>query len=278
MLGKYAATYVHVFELVDRLIDLAEKSPPVPPTSKYGDLTLAILGKEAALDETSAAHIAGSIRGMVAGLTSRMAFPSVVAQSKRLSDAVEKGEGPKAIIGLLAELKSRLLDELNEREFYYVQPERVKFYKEPMLMGKEVNDRFPLAIDDIEEAGKCLALGQGTACVLHTMRIIECGLKALGKALNVPYAPSWEAYLKQISDNIAKKHKNKTAKWKRDQAFYRDVSGDLLTIKQAWRNPTMHVERKYSVEEAEQIFVAAKNFMGRLARHFTDREMAKLLR
>jgi hypothetical protein len=136
----------------------------------------------------------------------------------------------------------------------------------------------PAAIDDIEEAGKCLALGRATACVLHTMRILEVGLKALAKALNIPYAPSWESYLKQISDQIAAKHKNKTTKWKREEKFYRDLSGDLLLVKQAWRNPTMHIDRKYGIDEAEQIFNAAKIFMQRLASHFTEKEMEKLLK
>jgi HEPN domain-containing protein len=147
-----------------------------------------------------------------------------------------------------------------------------------MLMGKEVNDRLPDAIDDIEDAGKCLALGQGTACVLHTMRVLEVGLRTLARALNIPFAPSWESYLRQIGDNIGQKHASKSPKWKKDEKFYRDLSGDLLTIKQAWRNPTMHVDRKYSIEEAEQIFQAAEHFMQRLARHFTEKEIAKMLK
>jgi HEPN domain-containing protein len=147
-----------------------------------------------------------------------------------------------------------------------------------MLFGKEVNDRLSAAIDDIEEAGKCLALGRATACVLHTMRILEVGLKALANALNIPYAPSWESYLKQISDQIAAKHKNKTVKWRREEKFYRDLSGDLLLVKQAWRNPTMHIDRKYGIDEAEQIFNAAKIFMQRLANHFNEKEMVKLLK
>jgi hypothetical protein len=159
-----------------------------------------------------------------------------------------------------------------------VPPDRAKYFAEPMLFGKEVNDRFPAAIDDIEEAGKCLALGRATGCVLHTMRCLEVGLRALGAALDIPYAPSWESYLQQIAQNIAAKHKNKTTKWKRDEKFYRDLSGDLLTIKQAWRNPTMHVDRKYSTDEAEQIFIAAKSLMQRLASHFSEREMKKLLK
>jgi hypothetical protein len=284
MLGKYAIAYVSVVAQIDEVIQLLKtiSMHPIPQTGKSTTpvdiVTLAMLGKEKSLDKEVADAIKIRFEIIIASISTRMSFPSVVAQSKRLTRMIEQHEGPKAIHDVLVELKSRLLDELGERQFLYVSPERVRFYQEPMLMGKEVNDRFPLAIDDIEDAGKCLALGQGTACVLHTMRIMECGLKAAGKALNIPYAPSWEAYLKQISDNIAKKHKNKTAAWKRDEKFYRDLSGDLLTVKQAWRNPTMHVDRKYAVEEAEQIFIAAKSFMARLAEHFSQKEMEKLLK
>jgi hypothetical protein len=211
-------------------------------------------------------------------ILSRMTFPSVNAQANRVLDAVKLGKGPKELAVSVRELKTRLKDELNERDFLYVSPNWTKFYKDPMLFGKDVHERFPLAIDDIEEAGKCLALGRSTACVLHLMRVVEVGLKAVGEALNIPYAPSWESYLKQISDQIVQKHKNKTARWKRDVKFYRDLSGDLLTVKQAWRNPTMHVDRKYSTEEAEQIFAAAKSFMVRLAQHFSQKEIEKFLK
>ena len=97
-----------------------------------------------------------------------------------------------AVATSVRELKTRLKDELSEREFLYVSPTKVSFYKDPMLFGKGVNDSFPHAIDDIEEAGKCLALGQGTACVLHTMRVLETGLKVMASGLNIPYAPSWD--------------------------------------------------------------------------------------
>ena len=183
----------------------------------------------------------------------------------------------KALAVSIRELKIRLKDELNEREFLYISPERVKFYKQPMLFGRGVNDRFPLAIDDIEEAGKCLALGRGTACVLHTMRVLEAGLKVMAKALDIPYAPSWESYLKQIATNIGTERRRKTKKWLRDEKFYRDLSGDLLTVKQVWRNPSMHVDRKYSVEEAEQIFAAANALMNRLASHFATKELEKMI-
>lgn len=204
---------------------------------------------------------------------------SVAAQINRTTAVLEdEGYNPLDLFACLAELKNRLEDEAKEVVFIRLRPEVVRYYEAPKLFGEAVSNRFPQAIDDIEEAGKCLALARGTACVLHTMRILEVGLRALGKALNIPYAPSWESYLRQISDNIGKKHKNKTAKWKKEEKFYRDISGDFLTIKQAWRNPTMHVDRKYSQDEATQIFEAAKLLMQRLAQHFSAKEVEKLLR
>jgi hypothetical protein len=134
-----------------------------------------------------------------------------------------------------------------------------------MLFGQLVNDKFPASIDDIEEAGKCIALGRGTGAVMHLMRVMEVGLKSLGRMLTIPYAPSWESYLKQISDKIGAKRRIKGIKWKRDEPYFRDISGDLLVIKQAWRNPTMHIDRKYAPEEAIEIFRAVKALMQRLA-------------
>lgn len=164
----------------------------------------------------------------------------------------------------LSDLRSRIEDELKTRHFLHVLPERTKYFLGKELFGSEVSMRFPKAIDDIEDAGKCVALGQGTACVMHLMRIMEVGLKSLAAALKIPYAPSWESYLRQIQTKIDAKRKTKGVQWKRDEKFFRDVSGDLLTVKQAWRNPTMHIERRYSADEAEEIFKAVRTLMQRL--------------
>jgi hypothetical protein len=165
----------------------------------------------------------------------------------------------------LDELNRRVIDELKGKFVHYMPANRARYYTGLQMFGPEVPERFSTAIDDIEGAGKCLACGQGTACVLHLMRVMEVGLKALAKPLGIPYAPSWEAYLKHIQTRIDTKYKSKSVKWKRDEPFFRDVSGDLISVKQAWRNPTMHVVRKYSPDEAEEIFRAVRSFMKRLA-------------
>jgi hypothetical protein len=279
MLGKYAAAYLVVVEAIDGLISNLERLPKGPPNDGSNDaLILAVLGKERPLDDWLIKNVQSVVETSVDTMVARVEMPSVSAQARRIKYTLTGKPGPTEIISLLKELRTRIFDELNERQFLYVPPDRAKFFTEPMQFGERVNDRFKDAIDDIEEAGKCLALGRATGCVLHTMRVLEVGLKALARALDIPYAPSWESYLKQISTKIGEDHKKKSLKWKREEKFYRDLSGDLLTVKQAWRNPTMHVDRKYSVDEAEQIFNAAKHFMQRLADHFTEKQMKKLLK
>ncbi|MGA7789948.1 MAG: hypothetical protein WCA56_17500, partial [Xanthobacteraceae bacterium] len=87
--------------------------------------------------------------------------------------------------------------------------------------------------------------------------------------LDIPYAPSWESYLKQINDKIGQKHKEKSHEWKANEPLFRDLAGDLQTIKIAWRNPTMHIVRQYNPDEAEEIFRAVRGFMTRLSGHLS---------
>ena len=92
----------------------------------------------------------------------------------------------------------------------------------------------------------------------------------MSSALGIPYAPSWESHLKQIEASITAKHKTKGIKWKRDEAYFRDISGDLMAVKIAWRNPTMHIFRHYDQDEAEDVFRAVRTFMNRLAQRFSE--------
>jgi hypothetical protein len=197
-------------------------------------------------------------------------FPLLNAQVERYATICESEVTFSDIQYHSRALDERFEDELKDHWFYWVPKYLVKYYQDMMPFGLDVNDRFPSAIDDIEGAAKCLALGQGTAVVLHLMRVMEVGLRALSLALGIPYAPSWESHLKQIQTKVAEKHKTKGVRWKRDEKLFIEISGDLLSVKQAWRNPTMHVERKYGSDEAEEIFRAVRTFMVLMSTRFSE--------
>jgi hypothetical protein len=90
-------------------------------------------------------------------------------------------------------------------------------------------------------------LSRGTACVMHLMRTMEVGLKALGKAIGVGLQNDWGAYIREIEKELAARVKA-AGKRTPDVAFYSEIVAKFDHVKTAWRNPTMHVEKLYSPE------------------------------
>jgi hypothetical protein len=188
-----------------------------------------------------------------------------IAQIETVRRIVRDGGKREVLIRAINELRSRIIAHLGSRYFLLVRPSAQRYYTDSSLFGEAVAAKFPSAISDIDNAGKCLALDQGTACVFHLMRVMEVGLRALGRALGIPYAPSWESYLTQINRQIGRDWREKEPEWKVDEAFYSAVAGDLLVVKTAWRNPTMHVRITYDGPKALEIFNAVRTFMQHLA-------------
>jgi hypothetical protein len=165
---------------------------------------------------------------------------------------------------LKRELEVAVLLSLDPREVSYFEP------KSP-LFGKEFADKFPTeAAYEIDEAGKCLALGRSTACVFHLMRAMEIGVRTTARCLGVPdpvkpAERNWGVVLKAIQDAIRTKWPNAAGRAHGDGALFEELYASLDAVRNPWRNATMHVEKKYTDEEAEHIFVAVRGFMKKLA-------------
>lgn len=166
---------------------------------------------------------------------------------------------------LIDDAIARLHDEFSLRQVYMLDPSVAQWYSATSPFGDTVTTAFPSAADDIVEAGKCFALNRNTACVFHCMRATEVALKALASALEIPYAPSWDSYLVQIQKLIGRDWKDKEPEWKKKEAFYSGAAGDIVAVKHAWRNPTMHVRITHDAESAKAIFDATGGLMRHLA-------------
>ena len=168
--------------------------------------------------------------------------------------------------------------ELKGKFFLYITPERANFWpkmEEPYLFGKEVADKFPSATYDIGFSGVAMATTLSTASVFHLMRFMEIGLAALGKVFSVSLAhTNWEPALDEIESKIGKMRSDPTWKalpdYKEQQEYYSQAASHFRTVKNAWRNYTMHVRAKYTEDEAEQIFNSVKGFMQKLAERLSE--------
>jgi hypothetical protein len=161
------------------------------------------------------------------------------------------------------------LRDLLEQEYYFhLDPHDVPLYRDKGFFSAAAISKFPLAIEDIEEAGKCLALQQSTACVFHLMRVMELGVQGLAKRLRVTTID-----LKVASWNDIANHTNaainklpaKRAKEKSRKANLGTASANLNAVRIAWRNEVMHPKQTYTRTEAHDVFNAVRAFMNHLA-------------
>src|SRR5437016_1210434 len=104
---------------------------------------------------------------------------------------------------------------------------------------------------------------RATACVMHLGRVNESGLRALAASPGVPPQNDWGRSLTEIDSELQKRYKSAGAR-SRDEMFYAEVK-TFDAVRRAYRNPSMHVEKSYSPERAEEILSAIRHFIKHLA-------------
>ena len=177
----------------------------------------------------------------------------------------------KKVSELLQELSGRIYDEMESRLFLSIEPDKQTLFFGSALFDAKVNIAFPTAVIDIQEAGKCLALDRSTACVFHLMRVMEVGLRALEKSLNLSPSvnPNWQNILDKCTREQAKPLNQRAPEWQKNATFLAEATASLQSVKEAWRNPTMHIEKVYTEEQAGEIWNAVKGFMRHLSTKLT---------
>ncbi len=160
----------------------------------------------------------------------------------------------------------RIVDELNSHLFLQVSSTRAEYYKDKPQFGPEVADKFPKAITDVQEAGKCFATERYTACVFHLMRVMEIAVQSLGNKLGISQVNEkrWHNILGEV-DKAIKALPIGDSQQKATRNRFAEASAHLRMVKDAWRNDVMHPKETYTEEEAERVFRNVKDFMVHLA-------------
>jgi hypothetical protein len=173
--------------------------------------------------------------------------------------------------------------EMFKHQFVQIEESGVQHLSLSQKFGKVVIDAFPSAATDITDAGNCLALEFGTATVFHSMRVVECGIRAFavhlglgkiavnrknGKTIPIAYA-QWEQILNQLPDKIEAKILRIARGPKRQNAqqFYYSTLQELGGFKEAWRNHVMHARVAYTPIDAQAVLSHVERFMKSLAEH-----------
>lgn len=131
---------------------------------------------------------------------------------------------------------------------------------------------FPNASFEIEEASKCIALSRSTAAVFHSMRALECGIKAMcvfigAPDVTKPSEKNWGHILKGIKEKIDEKWPKNTRLKDPMGAKMESLYATLDAVRNPWRNSAMHVETIYVPHEALHILRCSSMFLLELAKH-----------
>jgi hypothetical protein len=212
-----------------------------------------------------------------------LSLPTSAEKAKNVNTALQDGIRSQKLGEECDRLSEVIALEMQSHLFMYIEPTKVAYYSNPQLFGDEVSVRFPSTIFDVDEAGKCLALNRGTACVFHLMRVLEIGLYTLGKELKVPnLQENWHNAIEQIESAIqvfekAGPGQGATEKdrleWRDKKQFYSEAATHFMYVKEAWRNRTAHSGQMYTDEKAHQIFENVKGFMQLLATRMGEKPL-----
>lgn len=149
--------------------------------------------------------------------------------------------------------------------------ESIRWYspKAP-LFGGQVDTNFPSLVYEIEEAGKCLALGRSTAAAFHAIRSLEAGITAISRCLAIPDPTkgadrNWGAMLKKIQSEVDRRWVGAATRMSGDGAVFEGLYGVLHALQNPYRNATMHFDQKYTTEEAKHIFEMVAGVMRKIA-------------
>lgn len=159
-------------------------------------------------------------------------------------------------------LNETIRREMQTYMFFHMPSKQAGFYRQRTLFGERVDSIFFSTQFDITEAGNCYAMGRGTACVFHLMRVMEVGVQQFGYKLGVPLAAekNWQVILDLVNKAI------KARPPKDDETIaLSQVAAHLYNVKLAWRNQVMHPHDKYTLDEAEDVLTNVSSFMKSLA-------------
>ncbi len=175
------------------------------------------------------------------------------------------GESFEKVKGALGRLKDGVVGEAQTRFALMLTTKERDLWEPPIaIFGQKYKDNFQSSQYDLDEAAKCLALSRSTASVFHLMRITESGLRAIHQCLGIKVPltgnnRNWGSILGRIRDEV----QNRGNKWTKKDTFQEQYAL-LDAVKDAWRNPGLHIDKKYTQDEAEHIFAMVRGWMTKL--------------
>jgi len=241
-------------------------------SSMIGQILIVLKNKQAPDIEVLIDTLAGLQRE-----SDKIGLVSVSKQLDRIKEKITTTETmADELHALIMELYNRMRDSFEERIFLGIEEKDANFYRQTNpLFGQNVQNKFPSIIDEISEAGKCYALDRSTASAFHSIRCLEAGIRAIARSLIIPdptrgVERNWGVSLRTINTEIESRWPAKTGRLADDAQLFDGLYGALSGMQNPYRNATMHLDQKYTQEEALHLFEIVKGFITKLANRMDE--------
>lgn len=193
----------------------------------------------------------------------------------RLSPQV-RGLDTKTTRGILITLMDTINEEFKSPLFLCILPHHVVYYEWNNTFSEQLTTAFPEASRNLFHAGNCFCLEEYTACVYHSMRATEIGLRAMALYLKIPLTyplelAEWGKLIQGIDDEITKMQKlPKTIEKDEEIIFCSHAVGLFRNWKNAYRNPSAHARAYYEEIEAKSIMERTREFLEHLGTKLSE--------
>jgi len=179
-------------------------------------------------------------------------------------------------ISLVKPILPLLCQELEEREFLGIPPNRARFFKVPRPNSKRMISKATAitgaeeAVREFHTARRCLGLGEPTACVLHLTRVIDFGAKIAAKSLSIKTeSRTIGALATEIQQSIQTLVKTGVCTVEVEE-FYNALVTDLRAFVRAYRNPAVHRFKQFDDDQAFTLVTVVGDFMQHMEKSFGD--------
>jgi HEPN domain-containing protein len=161
--------------------------------------------------------------------------------------------------GEVRALMNVVVQELKSQLFLYILPHHAIYYLWDKTFSEQLTAKFQRASRDLAHAGNCFALEEYTACVYHSMRATEFGLRAMASHLKIELSTplelsEWGKLIQEMDDEITKMQKPPKTLEKDEEIIFCSHAVSLFkNWKNAYRNPSAHARKHYEEAEAKSI-------------------------
>jgi hypothetical protein len=198
---------------------------------------------------------------------------NLVVSSELLIKAIaDLPQGERELTILIDAVKA----EIKSKMFLFIPSQRAKYYDWSLPLELQVYSYN--SSKELLRAGKCYAKGEFTACVFHSMRAAEIGLRSLATHLNVTFPfpidlADWHNLIDSIGCVIKKAGQQpKSATKDKELKFCSAAASQFRYFKEAYRKHVSHARETYNEEEALSIMERTAEFIKGLSGKISEPE------